>query len=92
MCVCCVCCACASNTWNGFASYVVRETQLSSFSVDARCLFYHRLLCQSKMLGFGQWWLTRPAVKASAEATVIVSKRASCFCAKFRVLRLIGLA
>ena len=69
MCVCCACCANATNTWSGFASYVVRETQLSSFSRDARYLFYHRLLCQDKMLGFGQWWLTRPAAKASAEAT-----------------------
>ena len=44
--------------------------QLSSFSVDARCLFYHRgCFAKSKMLGCGQLWLTRPAVKASAEAT-----------------------
>ena len=37
---------------------------------DARCLFYRRLLClKAKCWAFGQWWLTRPAVKASAEAT-----------------------
>ena len=47
---------------------VKRSSRASA--VDARCLFYRRLLClKAKCWAFGQWWLTRPAVKASAEAT-----------------------
>jgi len=46
---------------------------------------------KSKMLGFGQWWLTRPAVKASAEATSHRFETTKvCFSAKFRVLWLLG--
>ena len=62
--------------------------QLSSVSVDARCLFYRRLLCQKQNAGL---WpmvanLSRGEGVGRSDESSFRNEQ-GCFCAKFRVLR-----
>ena len=94
VCVCCVCCAFATNTWSGFASYVVRETQLSSFSGRCKVPLLPQAALPKANKKPGLAMVTDPSrgegVGRSDESSF--RNEQGCFCAKFRVLRLIGLA